>query len=110
MVALGGEGRALPGLLLGAGLTALLGLLAVQGLTRRTRLPEDAAIGAVLSVFYGAGVVILTIIQTMSAGRQAGLEGFLLGATAGMLWTDAVLIAAEARWRRRWSCSSADRF
>jgi manganese/zinc/iron transport system permease protein len=92
MVALGGEGRALSGLLLGAGLTALLGLLAVQGLTRRTRLPEDAAIGAVLSVFYGAGVVILTVIQTMSSGRQAGLEGFLLGATAGMLWTDAVLI------------------
>lgn len=92
MVALGGDGRALSGLLFGAGLTALLGLLAVQGLTRRTRLPEDAAIGAVLSVFYGAGVVILTVIQTMSSGRQAGLEGFLLGATAGMLWTDAVLI------------------
>ena len=37
-------------------------------------------------------MVILTVIQTMSSGRQAGLEGFLLGATAGMLWTDAVLI------------------
>lgn len=94
MVAMGAEGRALPGLLLGAGLTALLGLLAVQALTRRTRLPVDAAIGAVLSVFYGAGVVLLTVIQSMSAGRQAGLEGFLLGATAGMLWTDALLIAA----------------
>lgn len=94
MVAFGGDGRALPGLLLGAGLSALAGILAVQALTRATRLPEDAAIGAVLSVFFGFGVVLLTVIQTMSAGRQAGLEGFLLGATAGMLRGEALLIAA----------------
>jgi manganese/zinc/iron transport system permease protein len=53
MVALGGDGRNLPGLLVGAGLSAGLGLLAVQWMTRRTRLAEDAAIGAVLSVFFG---------------------------------------------------------
>ena len=94
MVALGGDGRALPGLLLGSAVTATLGLLAVQWITRRTRLSEDAAIGAVLSVFFGLGVVLLTVIQTMSAGRQAGLEDFLLGATAGMLMQDAVVIAA----------------
>ena len=94
MVALGGDGRALPGLLLGSAITATLGLLAVQWITRRTRLSEDAAIGAVLSVFFGLGVVLLTVIQTMSAGRQAGLEDFLLGATAGMLMQDAVVIAA----------------
>jgi manganese/zinc/iron transport system permease protein len=41
----------------------------------------------VLSVFFGFGIVLLTVIQTMSAGRQAGLEGFLLGSTAGMLFS-----------------------
>ncbi|WP_299139036.1 metal ABC transporter permease [uncultured Tateyamaria sp.] len=96
MVALGGDGRALPGLLLGAGVSAAFGLLCVQWLTARTRLGEDAAIGAVLSVFFGFGVVILTVIQTMTAGRQAGLEGFLLGSTAGMLRSDAVLLAVAA--------------
>ncbi|MEL6450437.1 MAG: metal ABC transporter permease [Pseudomonadota bacterium] len=96
MVALGGDGRALPGLLLGAGLSAAVGLLCVQWLTTRTRLGEDAAIGAVLSVFFGLGVVILTVIQTMNAGRQAGLEGFLLGSTAGMLRADAILLAVSA--------------
>ena len=29
----------------------------------------------------------------LSAGRQAGLESFLLGSTAGMLWSEAVVIA-----------------
>ncbi|MEM6895930.1 MAG: iron chelate uptake ABC transporter family permease subunit [Pseudomonadota bacterium] len=93
MVALGGDGRNLAGLLLGSAVTAWLGLLIIEWMARRTRLSEDAAIGAVLGAFFGLGVVFLTVIQTMSAGRQAGLEGFLLGATAGMLLTDAVIIA-----------------
>jgi manganese/zinc/iron transport system permease protein len=94
MTAFGGDGRSLPLLLAGAGISALAGLWCIQAITTRTRLPEDAAIGSVLSVSYGLGVVILTVIQSLSAGRQAGLEGFLLGSTAGMLWNDAVLIAA----------------
>ncbi|WP_274425982.1 metal ABC transporter permease [Chelativorans sp. YIM 93263] len=93
MVALGGDGRNLPGLLLGSALSAMLGLIAVEWITRNTRLAEDAAIGAVLSVFFGFGVVLLTIIQTMTRGYQAGLESFLLGSTAGMLYQDAVVIA-----------------
>jgi manganese/zinc/iron transport system permease protein len=93
MVWLGGDGRNLLGLLAGSAVTAGIGLLTVEWVARRTRLSEDAAIGAVLSVFFGLGIVILTVIQSMSAGRQAGLEGFLLGSTAGMLFQDAVVIA-----------------
>lgn len=93
MVALGGDGRSLPGLLAGSALSATVGLVLVQLIVRRTRLNEDAAIGAVLSVFFGFGVVLLTMIQTMASGRQAGLEGFLLGSTAGMLFEDAVIVA-----------------
>lgn len=93
MVALGGDGRNLVGLLAGSAVTAGIGLLGVDWLTRRTRLAEDAAIGAILSVFFGLGIVLLTIIQTMSSGRQAGLESFLLGSAAGMLLSDAITIA-----------------
>src|SRR5690606_32730143 len=67
--------------------------LAVEWIVSRTRLAEDAAIGAVLSVFFGFGIVLLTVIQTLSRGYQAGLESFLLGSTAGMLLTDAIVIA-----------------
>ncbi|MBJ6372820.1 metal ABC transporter permease [Sedimentitalea arenosa] len=93
MVAMGGDGRNLLGLLAGSALSAWIGLLCLGWLVRRTRLAEDAAIGAVLSVFFGFGIVILTVIQTMSSGRQAGLESFLLGSTAGMLRADAAIIA-----------------
>ncbi len=89
----GHDGRYLPGLLAGSAITAMSGLFAVQWLSSRTRLSEDAAIGAVLSAYFSLGIVLLTIIQTMSTGQQAGLEGFLLGSTAGMLLSDAILIA-----------------
>ena len=93
MVSLGGDGRNLMGLLAGSAVTAWIGLLLIEWISRRTRLAEDAAIGAVLGVFFGLGIVFLTFIQTMNAGRQAGLESFLLGSTAGMLFQDAVVIA-----------------
>ncbi len=94
MTLLGLDARSLPGLLVGSAISAGAGLLAVQWLSTRTRLSEDAAIGAVLSVFFGFGVVLLTVVQTMATSGQAGLEDLLLGSTAGMLFADALLIAA----------------
>ncbi|MEM7444012.1 MAG: iron chelate uptake ABC transporter family permease subunit [Pseudomonadota bacterium] len=94
MAALGGTGRWMPGLLAGSAISAAAGLLIVEWMARRTRLSEDAAIGAVLSVFFGLGIVLLTVIQTSSSGQQAGLGSFLLGSTAGMLISEAYTIAA----------------
>lgn len=96
MAVVSGDGRWLPGLLAGAALSAGLGLYLVEWMTRRTRLTEDAAIGAVLSVFFGLGVVLLTVIQTLDASGQAGISGYLLGSTAGMLRSEAETIAAAA--------------
>lgn len=91
-----GDGRFMPGLMLGAAASAGLGLLVLEWITRRTRLGEDVAIGAVLSVFFGIGVTLLTVIQALDTGRKAGISGFLLGSTAGMLRSEAELIAVAA--------------
>ncbi|MGI6247069.1 MAG: metal ABC transporter permease [Pseudochelatococcus sp.] len=96
MALAGGDGRFMPGLLAGAAVSAGIGLVAVEAIARRTRLTEDVAIGAVLSVFFGLGIVLLTVIQTMESGRQAGIGGFLLGSTAGMLRGEAEVIAVAA--------------
>lgn len=93
---LGVEGRSLPILLLGATVTGVLGILCIQWLSRCTRLQEDAAIGMVLSVFFGAGAVILSIIQTMSTGNAGGLGHFIYGQTAAMNASDAYLMAGIA--------------
>lgn len=94
MVHSGGDGKWLPGLLLGALFSGLAGMGAVIALTRLTRIKEDAALGIVLSVFFGLGVAILGVIQKMSRGSAAGLESFIYGKTASMLASDAYLIAA----------------
>ena len=94
--AFGFETRSLPLLLTGAVLSGALGVLVVQWMARYTRLPEDAAIGAVLSVFFGLGVVLLSFIQTMPTGGQAGLAHFILGQTAAMAWSEAVAMGALA--------------
>jgi manganese/zinc/iron transport system permease protein len=95
-VALGGGGRALPVLLAGAAVSGVLGVLVVQLVTRRTRLPEDAAMGAVLSVFFGAGFVLLSHIQTLGTGAEGGLATFVLGQTAAMSAGDALVIGLAA--------------
>ena len=88
----GWDERQLAILLTGSAASAALGLYFVTLLTQKTRLTQDTAIGCVLSVFFAFGVVLLTIIQTVPGGRKAGLESFLLGSTAGMLYSDALLI------------------
>ncbi len=95
-LALGGDGRQLEVLLLGALASGALGVLAVQWIEANTRLPADAAIGTVLSVSYAVGVVLLSYIQTLPVGGQAGLNSFLLGSTAAMLRGEAELIALAA--------------
>lgn len=89
---IGFEGKALPVLLFGALITGLLGMVSILVIRNLTRLKEDAALGIVLSVFFGGGVAVLGIVQQMPSGHAAGLEGFIYGKTASMVATDAWLI------------------
>lgn len=93
---LGLDGRTLPVLLLGASITGILGVLCIQALLRLTRLHEDAAIGIILSVFFGAGVVLLSYIQANASAGAAGLNKFIYGQTAAMSVGDAVLMGGIA--------------
>lgn len=93
-VALLGDGRMLWILMLGAVATAVLGVLSVQWIRDHTRLPEDAAIGTVLSVYYGVGIVLMSVIQALDTDGKAGLNGFLLGSAASLSLNEVYLIAA----------------
>lgn len=95
-VALGSEGRSLPVLLTGASVAGVVGVVLVQLVARHTRLPEDAAMGAVLSVFFGLGFVLLSYIQTLGTGAEGGIAKFIYGQTAAMSAGDAVVIGATA--------------
>lgn len=89
--------RDIVGLSIGALISGLLAITAVTVITRWTRTKEDAAIGIVLSTFFGAGVVLLTVIQKPStSGNKAGLNSYLFGEPGGMLNSDLIVLAVVA--------------
>lgn len=81
-------------LLLGAAAAAWLGALLIIAITSYTALKPDAALGIVLSVFFGMGLVLLTAIQRLPTAAQAGLDKFLFGQAATLLQRDVLTIAA----------------
>src|SRR5680860_898252 len=92
----GVAGKSLPILLTGAAVTGVLGAGSILLIRRYTRLKEDAALGVTLSVFFGAGVALLGVIQQMGASSAAGLQSYIYGSTASMIAIDAWFIAGAA--------------
>lgn len=91
--AMGGEGKSLPILLAGATVSGLFGIVSILLIRKMTRIKEDAALGIILSVYFGLGVALLGIVTQMNRGNAAGLESFIYGKTATMTAGDAKLIA-----------------
>ncbi len=83
-------------LLIGGAIAGTLGVLCVMGLRRIPRIHEDAAIGIVLSVFFGVGLILKSAATQLSMGDQAGLDRFIYGTTAGLIRQDAWLIGLTA--------------
>lgn len=77
----------------GALIAGLIGALAILGVVRGSRIKEDAAIGTVLSVFFGFGIVLLSRVQRSPAGNQSGLDKFLFGQAATLVESDVALMA-----------------
>lgn len=83
-------------LIIGAFITGWLSLVVVDYVSRKTRIKEDTAIGLVLSVFFGIGILMLTVIQKSGNAAQSGLDHFLFGKAAALVGSDlyAFLIVA----------------
>jgi manganese/zinc/iron transport system permease protein len=60
--------------------------------TSRSRIKPDAALALTLSVFFGAGILLLTHIQKTGNAAQAGLDKFLFGQAASLVPTDVALL------------------
>lgn len=96
--ALGYTAKSLPLLLIGAAVTGVLGVFGVHLIVTRTRLRQDAAIGIVLSVFFGVGVVFLSAVPLLTTTPAGGLNSFIYGQAAALqraeVWTIGAIGAA----------------
>ena len=59
-------------LMIGAALAGWVAALAILGIVRASRVKADAAMALILSVFFGAGLVVLTFIQRQPAAGKPG--------------------------------------
>jgi len=77
---------------LGAVISGVIGTLWIMGITNNTHLKSDTALGIVLSVFFGFGMLLLTIIQKQPNANQAGLDKYLFGQAATIMVKDVWLM------------------
>lgn len=75
-------------LLLGALVSGLVGTFWIRGMTTKTHLKTDTALGLILSLFFGFGMLLLTFIQKMPNANQAGLDKYLFGQAATLVESD----------------------
>jgi len=80
-------------LLIGALISGLIGASWIRGITKRTHLKSDTALGLILSIFFGFGMLLLSYIQKQPNANQSGLDTFLFGQAATLLVRDVWLMA-----------------
>ncbi|ONK21529.1 manganese ABC transporter permease [Bacillus sp. VT-16-64] len=88
--------KSMPIFLLGAALAGLLATYCIQVISKQSRIKEDTAIGLILSVFFGFGIVLLTRITQSPAGNKSGLDAFIFGKAASLVGSDVTFIAISA--------------
>lgn len=75
-------------LLLGAAVAAWLAALLLSAVTSTTRIKEDSGLAMILAVFFGLGLVLLSLLQQRPDAAQAGLKSFLFGQAAALVERD----------------------
>ncbi len=80
-------------LLIGALISGLVGTFWIRGITTKTHLKSDTALGLILSVFFGFGMLLLTFIQKQPNANQAGLDKYLFGQAATLVESDVWLMS-----------------
>ncbi|GAA4233597.1 iron chelate uptake ABC transporter family permease subunit [Postechiella marina] len=79
-------------LLLGALISGLIGTFWIRGIISKTHLKSDTALGLILSLFFGFGMLLLTFIQKQPNANQAGLDKYLFGQAATLMVSDVWLM------------------
>ncbi|MDX1326705.1 MAG: metal ABC transporter permease [Arenibacter sp.] len=80
-------------LLIGALVSGLVGTFWISGIVKKTHLKSDTALGLILSLFFGFGMLLLTFVQKMPNAQQAGLDKYLFGQAATLVESDVWLMA-----------------
>lgn len=80
----------------GAFFSGALATFLISWLRSQTKLSEDTIIASILSIFFGFGIVLLTVIQKSGNPEMAGLNQFIFGNAIAILEEDLYLYGGLA--------------
>lgn len=80
-------------LLIGAALAGWLATYLLLRIVQKTIISEDSALGILLSVFFGFGILLLTFISKTGNASQTGLDKYLFGQAATLVQENVVVMA-----------------
>lgn len=80
----------------GAFVTGWISLVLIDKIVAHSKIKEDTAIGLILSVFFGLGILALTYIQHAGFANQSGLDHFLFGKAASIVSSDLIVFSVIA--------------
>jgi manganese/zinc/iron transport system permease protein len=79
--------------IIGAFFTSYISLFLVYIIPKKSKIKEDASIAIVLSLFFGIGIFLLTIIQKFDNSNKTGLNNFLFGNAASIIIEDLIIFS-----------------
>ncbi len=82
--------------LCGGALSSLCAIWLLQLISKHTRLKKDAALGIILSVFFGLGLVCLTWLTQHTHMQQGVIIKLIFGNAATLLYQDVYLIGGAS--------------
>ncbi len=83
-------------IIIGAFITGWLSIVVMDFIVNNSKIKEDTATGLSLSVFFGIGILLLTVIQHSGNAAQTGLDSFLFGNAAALIGTDLLVFGIIA--------------
>lgn len=94
VVVLDANGRNMLGLIVGAVATGTLSALFANSIAARTKIPIDTAMAISLTVFFGAGMILLRIIANGTFPGKGGINDYLFGNASVITIADLTTSAA----------------
>lgn len=79
VVVLGVDGRNMIGLIIGAVVVGTIAVLFANGVTRTSKIRIDTAMAVALTIFFGAGMLLMRIIANGVFPGKGGIQDYLFG-------------------------------
>ncbi|MCP3659836.1 MAG: zinc ABC transporter permease [Bacteroidetes bacterium] len=79
-------------LISGAFITGFISMILIDFISSNSKLKIETSTSICLSIFFGMGILLLSITQNSGTANQAGLQHFLFGKAASLLMNDVINI------------------